>query len=288
MRSQRESVLEWSEEDLDASTDQEAESDMDLLLDSVRDIIDRLYKLATKIRNPSTRLTYSKAQYFQDFDENSGVDLLQAFEHFDYDYVSAMFLQYKKSKALLEHPPEKVPNAQHAETDADDVWNPIYAVLSQYQDDIKAGRVSFLIPRIARSNMRRRQQFGYWKRHRDKLAKHTHVVASLVQIDAVGTETRTHQPQLENAPLLESALGPRDNSAPSVTTASRLNPSQLNIRESESTMSISEYAPSACDPGKEVVEFPPPPKRVPGNRFFDCPYCFTLCSNEFLAEKAWK
>jgi hypothetical protein len=265
MRSQRESVLEWSEEDLDASTDQEAESDMDLLLDSVRDIIDRLYKLATKIRNPSTRLTYSKAQYFQDFDENSGVDLLQAFEHFDYDYVSAMFLQYKKSKALLEHPPEKVPNAQHAETDADDVWNPIYAVLSQYQDDIKAGRVSFLIPRIARSNMRRRQQFGYWKRHRDKLAKHTHVVASL-----------------------ESALGPRDNSAPSVTTASRLNPSQLNIRESESTMSISEYAPSACDPGKEVVEFPPPPKRVPGNRFFDCPYCFTLCSNEFLAEKAWK
>jgi hypothetical protein len=60
MRSQRESVLEWSEEDLDASTDQEAESDMDLLLDSVRDIIDRLYKLATKIRNPSTRLTYSR------------------------------------------------------------------------------------------------------------------------------------------------------------------------------------------------------------------------------------
>ena len=31
-------------------------SDLDLLLDGVRDSIDRLYKVSTKIRNPSSRL----------------------------------------------------------------------------------------------------------------------------------------------------------------------------------------------------------------------------------------
>lgn len=49
------------QEDEDSVIDSEPESDMDLLLESVLDPIDRLYKLAVWIRNPATRLTSSKA-----------------------------------------------------------------------------------------------------------------------------------------------------------------------------------------------------------------------------------
>jgi hypothetical protein len=282
---QSEPKFRCSEEDLDASIEDESETNMDLILDSIKDIIDRLYKLATKIRNPSTRLTNSKAQYFKEIDEESGVDLLQSYAHFDRDYVSSMLLQYRKAKALEEQPVEKVSKVQSLESDADGVWNPLRDVLSKYQEDLKSGRESFLVARIARANMRRRQQFGYWKRHRESLIKHTQMVSSGARVQAAGSEAR---PPQEIAQVLGSALRPGVPLAPSVTTASRLNLAQLSPEENKSTMSISEYASSTWDPGKETVEFPPPPKWKAGKRFFDCPYCFTLCSNEILSEKAWK
>lgn len=46
--------------------------------------------------------------------------------------------------------------------------------------------------------------------------------------------------------------------------------------------------PSIWRAGKEVVDFPAPPKYNPEESFLECPYCFTLCSTEILSDKAWK
>lgn len=80
------------------------ESDVDLLLDGIKDPIDRLYKLSTWIRNPSPRFASLKALHHQQIDSETNVDLLQASEGSDYDYVSSLFLQYRKSRALEEYP----------------------------------------------------------------------------------------------------------------------------------------------------------------------------------------
>lgn len=262
---------------------EEQESDIDLLLDSVRDPIDRLFKISTRIRNPSSRLGSSKALRHQQLDQDSGIDLLRAFEYFDHDHISSLFLQYRKSRALEEHETAESSRDIDRKDDANHVWEPIRTVLSQYQTDILNVTESFLVHRIARANMRRRQQFAYWKQHRDKLAQHT-------KSFTLEIETRE-----KTAPILinlekqgNELVIPGMAIVESVTTASCLNNLQLADRDDRSTVSVSEYAPSMWKPGKEFVDFPAAPKKDSGEKFFECPYCFTLCSTEVLAEKAWK
>jgi hypothetical protein len=271
------------DEDFGDETSQEPGSDIDLLLDSVKDPIDRLYKLSTWIRNPSSRFASSKALRHQQIDLESNVDLLHAVEELDYDYVSSLFLQYRKSKACEEYPTVNPPGYKDRDDNADNVWEPIRTVLSQYKTDLSKGTESFLVRRIARANVRRRQQFAYWKRHRDKLARHTKTVTEHIKVRKevapiqLNVEIRANE-------ILMPVMAP----VQSVTTASRLNIPQLTLRDDQSNISVSEYAPSMWQPSKEVVDFPPAPKRSSSEKFFECPYCFTLCSRAFLAEKAWK
>lgn len=272
---------DFLDEKLEEESDQELESDLELLLDSVKDPIDRLYKLSTRIRNPSSRLGSSKALQLQQVDPDSGVDLLQVFEVFDYDFASSLFLQYRKSKALDEHQP-LAPHGDGLEIDTDNhVWEPIRRVLSQYHDHISVGTESFLVQRLARANVRRRQQFAYWKRHRDKLSHHTRTFTQNIEagedLTSFVVDLKIQSNEMPLAPVVHS-----------VTTATRLNIAQLVDRDDRSTVSVSEYAPSAWCPGKEIIDFPPSPKQGPDEKFFECPYCFTLCSTDLLNERAWK
>jgi len=159
---------EAEESDLEHSgNDDTEESELDLLLDSVRDPIDRLYKVSTKIRNPSSRLGSSKAANHQQIDEETGVDFLRAVEQADYDHIRSLFLQYQKARALQERDTvEPTNDATEGEDDGDGVWEPIRTVLFWHR-----AVDSFLIRRIARANVRRRQQFAYRKMHREKLAR---------------------------------------------------------------------------------------------------------------------
>jgi len=274
---------DFLEDNPEDETAEEQECDIDLLLDSVRDPIDRLFKVSTRIRNPSSRLRSSKALRHEQIDQDSGIDLLRAVESFDHDHVSSLFLQYRKSRALEEHETVEPSEDTDGKDDANYVWEPIRTVLSQYQNDVLNGTESFLVRRIARANVRRRQQFAYWKQHRDKLAQHTRSFT-------LNIETREKvSPVLVNPEKQGNELViPGMAIAETVTTASRLNIPPLVDRDDRSTVSVSEYAPSMWKPGKEVVDFPAAPKRDPGEKFFECPYCFTLCSTETLAKKAWK
>ncbi|KAG6356906.1 hypothetical protein INS49_014781 [Diaporthe citri] len=261
-------------EDEDGEEGEEIE--MELLLDGVRDPINRLFKVSTKIRNPSTRLGSSRATNYRQIDEDTGVDFLEAIKEADLDYVSSIFLEYRKVRACEENHPAEPPGGPSGEND-DAVWEPIRTVLIQEQERQRTGVNSYLIERIAQANGRRRQQFAYWARHRDKLDKHTK------SYQAQKTQFRTAQPHRAG----EYTPG----AVTSVTTATRLDVARLEVSDNLSSWTLSEYAPSTRQAAHAPVDFPPAPKRsrnTPSDKFFECPYCFFLCPKEILADKAWK
>ncbi|KAK3395010.1 hypothetical protein B0H63DRAFT_556124 [Podospora didyma] len=272
----------------DTESESEAESDMDILLGGVKDPVDRLFKLSVWIRNPATRAMTSKAQRFRQIDEETNVDLLDQIKTFDHDHVSSVFLQYKIHAVVQEKevgPPDETPDTHDLKDEEchDRVWEPVRTLLLEHKNSAE----NFLIQRIALANTRRRQQFAYWRNHRTKLHHHT---------AAVTQNLATFKIQVEDLGQLATGSAP-DQTPPvtthvpalSVTTASRLNLSQIPpIKENLSTISVSEYAPSAWQPSKDVVDFPRPPDISPADKFFECPYCFTICSTALLSEKAWK
>ncbi|KAL7933940.1 hypothetical protein V8C35DRAFT_302829 [Trichoderma chlorosporum] len=277
-------TIEQGDEDSDTDSDSEMESDMDLLLDSVRDPIDRLYKMAIWIRNPATRMPSSKARYFQQIDEETNVDLFKSFEDFDYDHISSLFLEYEKNKAL-----QKSSTVQYNDTDGDfnkfmvedDMWEPIRNVLTLNRMKISNGDESYLVRRIARANGLRRQQFAYWRKHKNKLREHA-TIAVEIPTHKIPTASHIIPNEVEKlkAPL-------------SVTTATQLRllhgaGTEVLQRENIMDFAVSEYAPSEWNPSKDVVSFPLPPKASVSDGFFECPYCHTICPASVLSEKAWR
>ena len=260
------------------------ESDLDLLLDGVRDPIDRLYKVSTKIRNPSSRLGSSRAVNYQQIDEETGVDFLRAIEQTDHDHIRSLFLQYQKARALQECDTVEPPKNLVGGEDDDGVWEPIRTVLAQHR-----AADSFLIGRIARANVRRRQHFAYRKMHREKLAHHARASISTQSGLTSGIENPSH-PSFDRHVSNDSFIPQAELAPPaaSVTTATKLNLSRLELGENQSTFTVSEYAPSTWQPARDAVAFPPPPTTQSGEKFFECPYCFTLCPRGALAAKAWK
>lgn len=273
-RSETERTRDEGEEEHEDEDDEGI--DMELLLDGVRDPINRLFKMSTKIRNPSTRLGSSRAANYRQIDEDTGVDFLEAIKESDLDYVASVFLEYRKVRACQENHPAEPPGGPLGEND-DEVWEPIRTVLIQEQERQRTGVNFYLIERIAQANCRRRQQFAYWAKHRDKLDKHTK------SYQAKKTQFPTAQPHraVENTP----------GTVPSVTTATRLDVARLEVSDNRSSWTLSEYAPSTRQAGHAPVDFPPAPKRsrsIHSDKFFECPYCFFLCPKEILADKAWK
>lgn len=85
--------------------DRDADSDMTLLLDGIRDPIDCLYKLSTWIRNPSFRFASSKMQNYRQIDPETGVDFLQAVERFVWalSFLNIKSKEYERSARLYSH-----------------------------------------------------------------------------------------------------------------------------------------------------------------------------------------
>ncbi|KAL7919772.1 hypothetical protein ACQKWADRAFT_300391 [Trichoderma austrokoningii] len=272
--------------DEDSDTDSELESDTDLLLGSIKDPIDRLYKLAVWIRNPATRLASSKARNFKQIDPESNIDLFESYGNHDYDYVSSLFLEYEKHKAIqevetIESKGKALAGGDEEADNHDHVWEPIRGVLELHKEKISSGTESYLVRRIAQANGRRRQQFAYWKKHKDKLRGHA---SSFVEAPTRRLTLEEHV----NDGVMEDA-----NTPLSVTTATQLRLAQaagqeILEREGVLKLDVSEYAPSAWNISKDTVSFPPPPKISTSDNYFECPYCFTICPISLLSEKAWR
>lgn len=56
----------------------------------------------------------------------------------------------------------------------------------------------------------------------------------------------------------------------------------------ETKVSVSEYAPNTGNISDDPIVVPPPPQLSSSDKYFECPYCFILCSRKYLEPKAWR
>ena len=121
-----------SSEEEEALMSYKADSISTIVLENAKLIIHRLYKLSFKIRNPATRLGFSRARSYCAIDGETGVDLMKRYAYFDLRHVAEIMARYWRMS------PEQCENCD-------------------------------LVLRLARANTNRRRQFGQWWRHRPKL-----------------------------------------------------------------------------------------------------------------------
>ena len=246
--------------------DYQSESEVETILKAVVDIIDRLYKLATKIRNPKMRLTASKVVTFKRVDEDTGIDLIQEFSKADTRHIEELFWDYRLNDlkdAELESEERKDRARRPRElTETDHV----------------------MISRLVRANTCRRQQFGYWSRHRSKNTKET--------ARALETRDRPGERIDESRLMAERKTPVTGQSSKTISrpsTATYLHdPRTIGINDNESTVSTRTFVPNAQRVQDEQVNVPQPPESLKGTKHILCPYCFTICSQSLLEKEAWR
>ena len=253
----------------------------EVLLDAVADVNNSLYRLATKVRNPATRLPTSKTRLFKCVDAASGVDLIEQMREADLRHLQELFWEYRASK------PAEV-NAGLGDVTEN----------KEKRDNLRRPRVlddgdQILLSRFAQANTYRRQQFGHWRRHRDKKGKET--AEALNRMPALpAKEFPSSRTKFGFGLGLPVHHGPHTLAALSrPSTASHLqNPTRFEGDDIRSTTSARTIAPKAMDVRDEVVDVPSPPEalkafaRIKGH--FECPYCFTICSASQLQPDAWR
>lgn len=304
----------YAEESLEDDSDDEAVDQyatLSVLMDAIRDVIDHLFKLSTKIRNPSMRAISSKARTYRFIDQDSGVDLVKVFEHYDYDHACSIFQQYYQN-ALNSEQGRRISEFWPTEnTPENEVWHSSSGCAQcMVRSSIQIApcdsppehenqhsepnsnydiRTHYLIRRLAKANLQRRQRFMYWEEHHKR--KESHTAAAL----APRRQPQYHLPGGAIDDPVVNFGSPKEHGvrgnlghADSVTTATQLSPAAITTFGAHSTYTISEYAPSNYNTEREAYDFPSPPKVDPGVKSFQCPYCFAICPAEMLSERAWR
>lgn len=226
-----------------------------ILHESMRDIVDRLFRLSTKLRSPETRLRSLRAQSFQILD--NGVDLFQSFEKYDYDFVSSIFQHYRRG-------PKRITDTALEDPTLDD------ETVSLNVGDEASG---YLIKRIALANVARRRQFAYWRHRPLKLEERTEAaIAARKMLDSIKVVNALSTPP----------------PAPTISTATQLPISTPDFGDFASSHPVSEYTTSPAGQNSDTVVFPSPPKVGANSRFFHCPYCFTTCARKSSRVRAWQ
>lgn len=239
-------LLEGTSDVEDACGDEyanEDEDDVQLCIQEAADILDRLFRIASKVRSPATRTVSSKALKFQLPDPVTEVDLFGQYNTFDQSYVRDVF--------------------RHNGIDLD------------------AGDVTYLVDRMSRAITTRRRILAHGKRHRWKMAHATRASQTQpkTELRQNKQEDMTHLVQIPRLALSAAGMS-------NPTTATFLDPSKAVI-DTKSNVSESVYAPTARGTNNEAVEVPPPPD-IGSDRYFECPYCFFLCSKEYTRAKSWR
>jgi hypothetical protein len=264
---------DWSDSDEEQFASSEPAAA--ILLEAVIDINDNLYRLATKIRDPKTRLPSSKAQLFKKIDKDTNVDFIEEMKKTDRHHIEELFWEYRSLK--------------HTDFQA------VSATLES-RDKLRRPREleisdEILIARLAQANTYRRQQFSYWNRNRDKKAKET-----AEALDQLPTKGPMHTGGFELAMTSPNSQDPAFETSTTFskpTTASNLqNPSRFEGDDIISVTSTRTVAPQALDVRDERIEVPPPPlslkEDIKSKKYFECPYCFTICSSSHLKSDAWR
>ncbi|KAJ0416339.1 hypothetical protein BJY00DRAFT_316990 [Aspergillus carlsbadensis] len=211
--------------------------------------IDRLYRLAFKVRNPAMRLGLSKSANYAEVDPETGVDLMQSYKSADLCYIKDLFRSYGHT---ISHDPD---TAEH-----------------------------YLVHRLGKANTRRRQQFKYWhKRH----AKYAAITVPPVE-DNAPVDVKVPSDAFQ-AVLDVRAGSPKLTAASRPSTATWLDIAKVTLDDTASVRTTTSFVALSDAKGVDDVSVPSPPRLPFGAKEFECPYCCTLCpAVTTTSSKSWE
>lgn len=236
---------------------------------TVVDILDNLYKFSRMVRTPALHTRFLKAASYKKIDRETGIDLIVQFKAADYAYVSEAFLSFRREN--------EIPNPEINLEDA------------------------HLIKRFANAITKRRQQFLYWKRHRDKLGIHARTedfeVSTVIAPETIrpieriapNTQAPALPPRVEmekqitiNAPVAESSIGITDLTG---TTATIFIPTD---NASDAGQTTTSFATTARGLDGTKIELPALPKSAIPGKDFECQYCFAIVPSRYQSSRGWR
>ncbi|KAF4979136.1 hypothetical protein FZEAL_4626 [Fusarium zealandicum] len=261
-----EQFLPSDSSDLDSSTDDsenggsaDAKKELPMRLSAIVNILNDLYKLGYKVRDPRLRPSSDKAILLSEKDPESGVDLLDQFSIFDGRHVEELLDELRRGRDAPSNVSETLPQ------------------------------------RLATAITLRRKYFRYWERHSKKLSQ-SHLNAttknSLNAPRVVGPRDKANLryssegggPTKElSKPRLANQKG--EETVVSKTEATLFDPAHDGDTEKGSVISL---ASTALDDDGKGVELPLPPSKATRGEEFVCPYCRVLCPPRQGRGKTWK
>lgn len=224
----------------------------------ISDIVSHLYKLSVRIRAPTARSRSLKAASFRPKDPESGVDILDQYAAFDLKHVRELVKHLKVS-----HMP----------------------VGDVYDDD-------GLVTRLAQAVTLRRQQFKYWRRHRDKLGMPAvHEEPEVQQtLERPGAPQRhdTLEAQLTVPIVTTTKEAPSQKTGKTLLSGTEATHHHQSLDDIVDAKSVTSYATTVRDITGKGIDLPPPPKNADGERDFECPFCFIICPARYGNGRPWR
>ncbi|KAF2638985.1 hypothetical protein P280DRAFT_528457 [Massarina eburnea CBS 473.64] len=251
---------EDEDEDGDGDDDEPGapKTELDMRFREVIDIIDNLYKLSVRIRQPAIRSRSLKAASYAPKDPETQVDILQQYAIFD----------LQRTQEFVHHlrmPPVSVDDIHEYDT---------------------------LISRLARGVTLRRRQFKYWKRHRDKLGMSTVPEDTVDQPQAERPsavnrhDTLEVQPGLPELAVIETT--PSQKTGKSLLSGTEVTHHHQSLDDIVDSKSVTSYATTVRDASGRSIQLPPPPKGADGQKDFECPICYIICPARYANQRSWK
>ncbi|CAM1509045.1 Fc.00g027840.m01.CDS01 [Cosmosporella sp. VM-42] len=239
-----------SADDSDSDGSSESRHELSMRLSGMIDLLNSLYKLSYKIRNPNLRPASTKAISYKEIDPETNIDVFDEFVKVDKTHVSELLSFMRQGR------------------------------------DVAARDHEFLQQRLATSITLRRKYFGYWKKHANKLSRSIespNLISKLSQFKVsspVPLAFDRGQPQAQRARVPDFQPQPV-----SETNATPYNAALDDTSERGSILSV---ASTALDAEGNGVEIPSAPIQAQRGEDFSCPYCNVLCSAKQGHGKAWK
>ncbi|ERF72582.1 hypothetical protein EPUS_02864 [Endocarpon pusillum Z07020] len=197
------------EADYGSETTGSAEQEFNLILESIAETINCLYRIATRIRNPATRILTKKVLGFKMMDRESGVDLEGEYASLDREHLREVFKDYRSADILDRFGEQEIS--------------------PQNLDSARREPLEFLAHRLAQANTLRRKQFAYWSRHRKKLDAASEATAQGIHVQQV-------QPQQASQTVFSTTRSFEEDRSvvPSLpTTATTLDPAKIDLGDTK-------------------------------------------------------
>jgi hypothetical protein len=246
------------------------------------DIIDRLYRLAAKLRSSTNRAPPSARNFYRE-------------PHTDHDGEEAFLTKDERDLARIQnqdfHSRRIEEIIRQVQRDEAGKPSPEETEIPELEPHAKA-----LIKRIAIGNAYRQQQFIFWRQRewnrRDTVSHHVLAKPDVPekgqsqQMPEMGLEKKPNDYDL-NIPSQKKVVF---SEVPSQTWEIPKNTNLIPLDEIRSISSKSEQTttPTIYEPSGRKVGWPEFPKQLVGKKEFICPYCFVTCPPKYRGKGHWR